>query len=70
MEIKKGKIVGSYLSFINLNLIVEFGRTAIVEILNILFLQYFYCRIFSIKKRTALFNFILPFLVASQYIDA
>jgi len=25
---KKGKIVGSYLSFINLNLIVEFGRMA------------------------------------------
>ncbi len=25
---KKGKIVGSYLSFINLNLIVECGRTA------------------------------------------
>jgi hypothetical protein len=33
---KKGKIVGSYLSFINLNLIVEFGRTAIEEIFNIL----------------------------------
>jgi len=32
---KKGKIVGSYLSFINLNLIVEFGRTAVEEILNI-----------------------------------
>jgi len=33
---KKGKIVGSYLSFINLNLIVEFGRTAFEEIFNIL----------------------------------
>ena len=35
-EIKKGKIVGSYLSFINLNLIVEFGRMAIEEILSII----------------------------------
>jgi len=45
MEIKKGKIVGNYLSLINLNLIVEFGRTAIVEILYIFFFQYFYCQI-------------------------
>jgi hypothetical protein len=29
--IKKGKIVGSYLSFINLNLIVELGRTALLR---------------------------------------
>jgi len=53
MEIKKGKIVGNYLSLINLNLIVEFGRTAIVEILYIFFFQYFYCQIIiKIKKRT------------------
>lgn len=36
IEKRKGKIVGSYLSFINLNLIVEFGRTAYKEILYIL----------------------------------
>jgi len=49
---KKGKIVGSYLSFINLNLIVEFGRTASVEILNVFILQYLYCQVKSSKKRT------------------
>jgi len=31
IPIKKGKIVGNYLSFINLNLIVEFGRTALLR---------------------------------------